>query len=85
MMSKMLTIVATENGYTWPLLADEMLGFADALKLERFHAVGNSLGGYCAMSLAARFPLASSAPSSSIPRHPPDTSQTNFLPAISKT
>jgi len=45
-----------ESGYTSPELADEVVAFADALALGKFHISGHSLGGLIAMNIAARFP-----------------------------
>jgi pimeloyl-ACP methyl ester carboxylesterase len=37
-------------------LADDVLAFANSLKLERFHVVGHSMGALVAANLAARYP-----------------------------
>src|SRR5262245_54715628 len=37
-------------------LADAMLGLLDALKIERAHVLGNSLGGACALRMALERP-----------------------------
>jgi pimeloyl-ACP methyl ester carboxylesterase len=42
--------------YGIPVFADEILAFADALGLDRFVLVGNSMGGVVCQSFATRYP-----------------------------
>ena len=42
--------------YTWELLCDDALGLLDALKIERTHFLGLSMGGMIAQHLALRAP-----------------------------
>jgi pimeloyl-ACP methyl ester carboxylesterase len=43
--------------YGIPVFADEVVGFASALGLDRFALVGNSMGGVVCQSLATRYPF----------------------------
>lgn len=45
-----------DSDYRIPSLATDLLAFADALRLDRFHLVGHSLGSAVAMELALRSP-----------------------------
>ncbi len=43
-------------GYSAPAQADRLVGFLDALGVERAHVIGNSMGGFIAAMLALRAP-----------------------------
>jgi pimeloyl-ACP methyl ester carboxylesterase len=45
-----------DNDYTMPELAGDLLAFADAVRLDRFHLVGHSLGSAIAMQFALDHP-----------------------------
>jgi pimeloyl-ACP methyl ester carboxylesterase len=47
---------APESGYTIPQYSDDLLHFADALRLGRFHLIGSSLGTQVALHFAAHHP-----------------------------
>lgn len=47
---------APQGPYTMDALAEDVVGFADALHLERFVLGGHSMGGYVAFRVAARCP-----------------------------
>ena len=46
---------APESGYGMDDLADDVLGVADHLGLDRFVLGGHSMGGYVALRVAARY------------------------------
>jgi 3-oxoadipate enol-lactonase len=46
----------TQNGYDINTLSQDVILFADRLKLEKFHLVGHSLGGAVAQELAGNHP-----------------------------
>jgi len=46
----------TENGYDIPTLSKDILLFADALQIDKFHLVGHSLGGAVAQQVAGTAP-----------------------------
>jgi abhydrolase domain-containing protein 6 len=43
-------------GYSAPDQADRLVGFLDALGIDRVHVIGNSMGGFIAATLALRAP-----------------------------
>lgn len=47
---------APDGVYTMDLMADDMRGLLDSLKVERAVVVGLSMGGYIALSFALRYP-----------------------------
>ncbi|NWG30227.1 MAG: 3-oxoadipate enol-lactonase [Rhodocyclaceae bacterium] len=47
---------APEGPYTWPMLVDDLVGLLDALKIERTHFVGLSMGGMLGQHFALAHP-----------------------------
>jgi len=44
------------DGFTRDMMVEDLLAFADALKLETFHLVGFSMGAMTALTFATRYP-----------------------------
>lgn len=44
------------NEFNYRVMSDDIIRFADKMKLEKFVVLGHSLGGRCAMTTACRFP-----------------------------
>lgn len=47
---------APEGPYSWPMLVDDLVGLLDALKIERTHFVGLSMGGMLGQAFALAHP-----------------------------
>ena len=50
------TPFVTGAGYSAPAQANRLVGFLDALGIDRVHVIGNSMGGFIAATLARRAP-----------------------------